>query len=642
MKNKNEILDINSNNINNINNDMNENEENNNEMSITKLFIKKNLKEILKNDPDDNKIIIQPKNNENRNDFIYNKSNNYQNNNNNNFNLNNFSKNNSNRNNFINNIINSNEDEINTKIVLKNFNSNSNNKNFNNNSQNIIFNYQNNNNNINLNNNINFNTMNINNKNNNYNNMNINKNKFNNMNINNINNNNFNTMNINNNNFNIISFNSNGIFPNQMGNSVNIGNNYNNNINNFMNTNNNSNNNCFNYGNNMNNTFSNYNYNNQMSLTSPIKNFQNQNMINNSCFNYPMNNNNNFINNMNFVNKNMNNYNNNFLNNSNQINFNNNQINTFHNMQLPFNNMNNNYNMNLYNNGMLNFNNNYFLQCMQNMFFQQIFYKYLYQQYLFHYFLSKKNSIQNQLSPPLPQIVPEFSKNNLYQDLLDILREPNIQAKNDEEIINQFSSPDLLSNDLTTEIITEFLNLEPELLNGFGNKFKGNWAFGEYRGGIPYNPPRGWIGFGLNVINKYDNGNNDWLACDGREGEWCVGYHGIGRNQTSDAVRNMILSILRNNLQPGSAQACKNEIDINHRPNKVGVGVYCSAHINVLEEYAGHIVIRNKKYKVGIMVRCKRDKIRIPMYHKNYWVLDGNFDQLRPYRLLIKRMNSFY
>ena len=52
MKNKNEILDINSNNINNINNDMNENEENDNEMSITKLFIKKNLKEILKNDPE--------------------------------------------------------------------------------------------------------------------------------------------------------------------------------------------------------------------------------------------------------------------------------------------------------------------------------------------------------------------------------------------------------------------------------------------------------------------------------------------------------------------------------------------------------------------------------------------------------------
>ena len=27
-----------------------------------------------------------------------------------------------------------------------------------------------------------------------------------------------------------------------------------------------------------------------------------------------------------------------------------------------------------------------------------------------------------------------------------------------------------------------------------------------------YNPPDGWIGFGLNVINKYDNRNNDWLA----------------------------------------------------------------------------------------------------------------------------------
>ena len=38
---------------------------------------------------------------------------------------------------------------------------------------------------------------------------------------------------------------------------------------------------------------------------------------------------------------------------------------------------------------------------------------------------------------------------------------------------------------------------------GMGNQMNGKWAHGENRGGKPYNPPDGWVGFGLNVINKF-------------------------------------------------------------------------------------------------------------------------------------------
>ena len=41
-------------------------------------------------------------------------------------------------------------------------------------------------------------------------------------------------------------------------------------------------------------------------------------------------------------------------------------------------------------------------------------------------------------------------------------------------------------------------------------------------------PPLGWIGYGLNVIRNYDNGNDDWLAYNGNKNEWAVVYHGIG------------------------------------------------------------------------------------------------------------------
>ena len=356
-------------------------------------------------------------------------------------------------------------------------------------------------------------------------------------------------------------------------------------------------------------------------------NMNNNNMLNN---NLNINRNNNF-NNMN-LNKNINN--NKYIN---MNNFNQNNININQNIISNQNrNINNNIqNNNLFNNGHFNFNNNYLMQNMQNINFQQLFNNYLKQQYIFQLSMTQrllniKNNLpqMNQIHPQMKAEISEHQK--VIQDLLNILREPNIQAKNDDEIIQQFSSPEILSSDITTEIITEFLNLEPDLLNPFGNKLNGKWAKNEKRGGLRYRPPVGWIGFGLNVINKYDNGNNDWLACDGREGEWCVGYHGAGRDKSSDEVKIIIKSILKNNLKPGRGQSFKNDININRKnPEyiKVGVGVYCSPDISVLEKYAGFININGKKYKVGIMLRCKRDKIRIPQTQSNYWVLEGKYDQ---------------
>ena len=51
------------------------------------------------------------------------------------------------------------------------------------------------------------------------------------------------------------------------------------------------------------------------------------------------------------------------------------------------------------------------------------------------------------------------------------------------------------------------------------------------KGGWRYYPPKnGWKGFGLKVLNKYDGGNNDWLAHNGNRNEWAISYHGIELN----------------------------------------------------------------------------------------------------------------
>ena len=136
-------------------------------------------------------------------------------------------------------------------------------------------------------------------------------------------------------------------------------------------------------------------------------------------------------------NKNMNNMNFNPINSFNQIqpNFKNNQIIPFPNLQIQNNMW---FNNNMFNPCNLNLKNNYLLQNMQNNLFQQTFFKLFFQQYILNFFLNQnKNINQNPFQSPFPnfQNGPEMQtqliqNKSTIDDLLQILREPNIAAKN--------------------------------------------------------------------------------------------------------------------------------------------------------------------------------------------------------------------
>ena len=68
------------------------------------------------------------------------------------------------------------------------------------------------------------------------------------------------------------------------------------------------------------------------------------------------------------------------------------------------------------------------------------------------------------------------------------------------------------------------------------------------------------------------------------------------------------------------------------------VKVYCSPDPSVMDSYAKYSStnINGKTYKMGFMMRVKPDKIRISGNTKNYWVLNGTTDEMRPYRIMIK------
>ena len=199
---------------------------------------------------------------------------------------------------------------------------------------------------------------------------------------------------------------------------------------------------------------------------------------------------------------------------------------------------------------------------------------------------------------------------------------------------------------LENNIITA-CKLTKNMLCSKGNRHEG-WGVGEKRGGYPYYPPIGWFGFGLNVLDIYDNGNNDWLAYNGNQNEWAVAYHGVGGSFHDDEkVANCVHSILKGDTIQGTEKVflitgdrqlhnkCKNLNKINSGDDYVGNGAYCSPNPKKIEGYAG----KCKGYKMALMLRVKPSRIRFcGCQDKEYWVLNGKSDEVRPYRILVKEV----
>ena len=161
------------------------------------------------------------------------------------------------------------------------------------------------------------------------------------------------------------------------------------------------------------------------------------------------------------------------------------------------------------------------------------------------------------------------------------------------------------------------------MLDERGDK-NGGLSLNEKRGNKPYFPPLGWIGIGLKVIDKYDNGNNIWLGNSNSPGEWCVAYHGICSKKEVNENQNH-----------------SNCIDIYHPGNKVGNGVYCTPYIKYAENQAQILEISGKKIKILLMVRVNPEAIRACIcYDTNEWVINGTVNEIRPYRILYKIIDN--
>ena len=202
-------------------------------------------------------------------------------------------------------------------------------------------------------------------------------------------------------------------------------------------------------------------------------------------------------------------------------------------------------------------------------------------------------------------------------------------------------------NELNEKCVYNYLKNDPEfngiikveksiLLNGcrlnrkmFDSKGDAKrWSQGGERGGKPYYPPEGWIGLGINVWNRYDNQNNDWLDCTGQPGEWSVAYHGMGG----------ILSPGEKNNNNKNRQQFHDSEDKYHKGNKVGKGICMTPNPKIMEESCSTYTIFGQPHKIGIMCRVNPKKIRCPKENENYWFINGTDNEIRPYRILINEI----
>ena len=220
-----------------------------------------------------------------------------------------------------------------------------------------------------------------------------------------------------------------------------------------------------------------------------------------------------------------------------------------------------------------------------------------------------------------------------------------------QDFINKFKNEKYFKElrylkEIHRDVMVEACKLRKKDLDPEGNRYD-VWGIGENKVNKPYDPPLGWIGIGLKVKDKYDDGDNTWIGMNNKEGEWCVAYHGVGRNENdSNEVKKITSLIIKGDgkedgkLKKGINQEHQYHKDKFHNGQFVGEGAYCTPKISIAESYAGISQINGINYKTVLMVRVNPNSIRSCgecEFAEDYWVVDGTRDEIRPYRILYKK-----
>ena len=159
--------------------------------------------------------------------------------------------------------------------------------------------------------------------------------------------------------------------------------------------------------------------------------------------------------------------------------------------------------------------------------------------------------------------------------------------------------------EINKKVMIDTLLYSKDILDPLGDRHNG-WGINERRGGERYIPPLdGWMGIGLKVLEDLN-----------------------------DTIRDIRRTILERTFQ---TEEDKRTGFFGLFRNKCGGGVCLFQDPKYAESSANIFNVNGVEYKILLMCRVNPAKIRQPSRHDKFWILNPVPEEIRPYRILIKR-----
>ena len=220
------------------------------------------------------------------------------------------------------------------------------------------------------------------------------------------------------------------------------------------------------------------------------------------------------------------------------------------------------------------------------------------------------------------------NSNNLY---LDLAFNHSVVEINDNKLIDALAKDDIVKC-IPVPLLAGCI-LSPGIFNPQFNKFYNFFSQNKIVGGEEYIHPAHWTAYGINVSGKYDFGDNIWLGNLNNIGEFAVAYYGV--NNLNQSPLKKVDSIMGNSETGKTFIKVKNIRNPNCNCKR---GIYFYKNPMHAENSSELINIGGLEYKIMFMCRIKSSKINQPENFKDCWILSATPDEVRPYKILIKKI----
>ena len=217
---------------------------------------------------------------------------------------------------------------------------------------------------------------------------------------------------------------------------------------------------------------------------------------------------------------------------------------------------------------------------------------------------------------------------------IDLAFNPRVGTINDTALKNVLKTIDIIN--VVKHSLLDGCRLSENIFDQNFHKFYAKKLFNQRRGGEEYIQPLNWMAYGINISGKYDFGNNTWLGNKNLQNEFAVAYFGINNlvNKNLNMMEN-IMSLM------GNAETGKTFINVKNARNpgqKCKSGAYFYKNPDYAENSSEIIKIGGFEYKIMFMCRVKPSKINQPENFQDCWILSPTPDEVRPYKILIKKI----